>query len=296
MANEFTVSDQDARLTEVEAERKQAIQESNKTYDGMIAGSDAGYDSQIQAAKDYAKEQEKIQSERTDLTVQEIGQQKKDAEKDYKKEQSAAWTDYQKESNRYGVSAEQMAASGLAGSGYSESSRVSMYNTYQNRVASAREAYQRAVVSYDNAMAEARLQNSAVLAEIAYQALQTELSLSLEKFQYKNTLLQAKLDSQFQWEQLYDSKWNDVLNQINTENVLAEEKRQFDLTSQEKTYTLPTGETVTGGLSQEQQEEIAGEIYWLWFDGQITKEEAMELMYAYDLVTEDEYRAAKGEE
>ena len=91
-----------------------------------------------------------------------------------------------------------MASQGLNTSGYSESSKVSMYNQYQNRVSVARDVFSRAVLNYDNSIKEAQLANNARLAEIAYNALQTELELSLQGFQYKNTLLQTQLQQQQQ--------------------------------------------------------------------------------------------------
>jgi hypothetical protein len=121
-----------------------------------------------------------------------------------------------------------MAASGLRNTGYAESSQVSMYNTYQNRVATAREAYQRAVLNYDNAITEARLQNNAALAEIAYNALQQQLELSLAGFQYKNTLLLSKAETKRTIDNTYYSRYQDVLKQINTENTLAEQIRQYE--------------------------------------------------------------------
>ena len=103
-----------------------------------------------------------------------------------------------------------------------------MYNQYQQRVATARETYTRAVLNYDNAIKDAQLQNNSALAEIAYNALQQQLELSLQGFQYKNNLLQTQLQMQQQTEDRYYQRWQNVLSQINTENALAEQARQFN--------------------------------------------------------------------
>jgi DNA repair exonuclease SbcCD ATPase subunit len=121
-----------------------------------------------------------------------------------------------------------MAASGLTNTGFSESSQVSMYNQYQTRVATARDVFNRAILNYDNSIKEAQLANNSKLAEIAYQALQTQLELSLAGFQYKNTLLQTQLEMQQQTEDRYYSRWQDVLNQMNQENQFAESIRQYE--------------------------------------------------------------------
>jgi hypothetical protein len=121
-----------------------------------------------------------------------------------------------------------MASAGLRDTGYSESSQVSMYNTYQNRVAVARESFNRAVLNYDNAIKDARLQNNAVLAEIAYNSLEKQTELAVQNFQYKNTLITQKTDKKLETKNMFHNWYQDVLGQINTEKALAEETRQFN--------------------------------------------------------------------
>lgn len=218
----------DERITAVEEDRKEDLNEIEKTYGGMISDSQKYYNAQVDATREWADKQTELQNEKTDFAIEQIEQQKSQANKDYTKEQSGAYVDWQKQSNPYGANAEQMAANGLTNTGFSESSQVSMYNTYQNRVAAAREAYTRAVLNYDNAIKEARLQNNSVLAEIAYQALQKELELSLQGFQYKNQLIAEKLNQKNTAKQNYWSRYMSVLGQIHNENALAENKRQFN--------------------------------------------------------------------
>lgn len=216
----------DERFTDVKAKEQQKITESDTHYNNMINQSDNYYQSQIDATKDYAETQKQIQQEQTDFAIEQIEQQKEQAEKDYTKEQKGAYVDWQKQSNQYGATAEQFASNGLLNTGYSESSQVSMYNTYQNRVSTARESFNNAVLNYNNSIKEARLANNSALAEIAYNALQAQLELSLQGFQYKNTLLQAQLDAKRQIESDYYNRWENVLNQINLEKQTAMEEEQ----------------------------------------------------------------------
>lgn len=215
-------------LMDLKIEETIETEKSAKEMDKMIADSSSYFQGQIDASKDWADKQTDLQQDRYDLTVKQINQNKDQAQKDLVKETSGAYVDYQKQINPYGANAEQMASTGLDNSGYSESSKVSMYNTYQNRVVAARESYNRAIMNYDNAIAEARLQNSSILAEIAYEALRTQLQLSLEGFQYKNTLVLQKAAERREIKSMYHAKYMDILNQINTEKALAEQKRQFD--------------------------------------------------------------------
>ena len=233
MAENYQVNYEDERFDQVEQDKQAALKELEDTYSGMIEQSDNYFKAQENATKEWADKQSQLQQEQTDFLIEQTEQQKAQAEKDYIKEQSGAYVDWQKQSNKYGANAEAMASAGLAKTGYSESSQVSMYNTYQNRVASARESYSRAVLNYDNAIKEAMLQNNAALAEIAFQALLKQLELSLQGFQYKNQLVLDQFDKKLTTDEMYYSRYMDVLQQINTENAMAEEKRQF-----EKSYDL----------------------------------------------------------
>lgn len=224
----YDINYNDARFKSVENDKQTALNNINNTYNNMINQSDKFYQDQIQASKDYANKQSEIQQANTDFAIDKINQQKEYARKDYLKEQTGAYTDWQKQSNMYGANAEQMAASGLINAGYSESSQVSMYNTYQNRISTARDSFNRAVLEYDNAIKEAQLANNSALADIAYKALQTQLEVSLQGFQYKNTLLQTQINEQQETEDRYHQRWQDVLSQINTENSLKEQVRQYE--------------------------------------------------------------------
>lgn len=224
----YEIDYNDERFAKVETDKQAALNEVEQTYGGMINESDSFYQAQIDASKELAETQSKNQQEQTDFAIEQIEQQKKQAHKDYIKEQSAAYTDYQSQVNDYGVNAEQMAASGFQNSGYSESSKVSMYNTYQNRVATAKASYNLAVVNYDNMIKEAQLQNNSALAEIAYNSLQQQLELSLQGFQYKNSLIIEQANRKTEIEDRHHSYYQDVLNQINTENAMEEQIRQYN--------------------------------------------------------------------
>ena len=231
----YNINYNDEQFKTVESEKQAALTNVNNTYNNMINQSDKYYQDQMNAVKDYANTQSQLQQENTNFTIEQIEQQKQQAEKDYTKEQKASYVDWQKQSNQYGANAEQMAASGLTNTGYSESSQVSMYNQYQGRVATARESYNQAVLNYNNNIKEAQLANNSKLAEIAFNALQTQLELSLQGFQYKNELINTQLQQQQATEDRYYSRWQDVLNQMNQENQFAESIRQY-----EQNYQLQT--------------------------------------------------------
>lgn len=226
----YDIDYNDPRFGKVESDRNQAMTELEQTYAGMIGSSDQFFDDQINASKEWADKQQQIQQEKTDFAIEQIEQQKDQAHKDYTKEQSGAYVDWQKQSNKYGVNAEQMASAGLTNTGFAETSQVGMYNTYQNRVATAREVYNKAILNYNNAIKDAQIQNNAALAELAFKALQQQLELSLEGFQYKNQLIMEQSNKKMEMDEIYNRRYQDVLAQINTENALAEEIRQYNET------------------------------------------------------------------
>ena len=223
MATNYEINYNDQRFQDVEAEKQAQLSQMGNAYNDMINNSDQFYQDQIDAVNDYRDQQQQLQNEQTEFAIQKIEQEKDKTLKDYTKEQKGAYVDYQKATNQYGVNAEQMASQGLAGSGFSESSQVSMFNTYQNRVSTAREVYNQAVLNYNNSIQEARLNNNSRLAEIAYNSLKETLALSLEGFQYKNTLILDKMDREQELNNTYYARWQDVQNHINTENALKEQ-------------------------------------------------------------------------
>lgn len=213
----YSVNYDDKRFKAVENEKSQSIKETEKMYDNMINNSNKYYQDQINASKEWADKQTKLQQDKTNFLINKTEQEKQKAESDYTKEQKGAYSDYMKQSNDYGVKAEQLASSGLQNSGYSESSRVSMWNTYQNRYASARESFNQAVLNYNNAIKEAQLANNEALAQISHDALQNQLELSLQGFEYKNSLLQTKKQQVNQLNDTYYNRYQNVLAQINAE-------------------------------------------------------------------------------
>lgn len=210
----------DPRIQQVENAEKNALNENAAHFNSMIADADNLYDSLIQGSEEWKDKQTEIQNEQHALTLEQINQQREQAEKDYTKEQSGAYVDWQKQSGKYGANAEAMAMQGMTNTGYSESSQVSMYNAYQNRVATAREAYGRAVLNYDNAIKEATLQNNSVLAQIAYEAFIEQTQLALDGLQYKNSIIQNKFDNEMTIKSFYSDEYQKVLDQLKEDEDL----------------------------------------------------------------------------
>lgn len=224
----MAVNYDDERFQRVNAEKEEALNKVNDTYNGMINDSNKYYQDLTDSVNQWGDTQKQLQQEKSDLAIEQINQQKEWAQKDYEKEQRGAYTDYQKTTNQYGVLAENMANQGMSNTGYAETTLRGIYSTYQNRVATARDSFNKAVQNYDNGIREAMLSNNSILAEISYNTLKEALTYSLQGFQYKNDLIEKQLQMSNTTEDRYYSRWKDVLDQINIENELEERKRQFD--------------------------------------------------------------------
>ena len=218
MANNYSES---PRLQEVAEEKQATLAKTDALYKDLIQENQQSYDKLIDGAKDYAQEQETAQQAAGEQSVAQLEQDKAQMEQDYAKEQAAAYGDYQKQVNPYGVEDEKLAAGGLSASGYSESAKVSMYNAYQNRVAVAKVSYDQAVREYDMAIQEAKRLNSAALAQIAYDSFVKQTELALKSL---NQYTQLKFDwDDRRWEQQTQfRKWEEeIWKQLLEEQGLA---------------------------------------------------------------------------
>lgn len=228
----------DQRFQQVNNEKQQKLNEVNNTYNNMINQSDQYYNNLAKEAEAYGNKQQELQQQRTDLEIEKIEKQKAWAKEDYTNEQKGAYQDYMKQTDKYGANAERMAQNGLLGTGYSETSKVNMYNAYQNRVATARTSFNRAIQDYDLAIKDAQQSNNSVLAELAHNTLQTKLELALQGFQYKNDLIKTKLNEVNRLEDSYYSRWNDVLQQINKEKAFEYQKERDRIADEQYAQSL----------------------------------------------------------
>lgn len=176
----------------------------NVLYQEQIEENQEHYKGLVESVTENEKAQKAQQEAATNQTLAQLEDTKAQVQEDSRKEQSAAYTDYQKQVDPYGVESEKLADGGMTGSGYSESAKVSMYNAYQNRVAVAKASCDQAVREYDLAIAEAKRLNSAALAEIAYDSFVQRMELAMKA---RNEDMQLKLE----WEDLRQEKARETL-------------------------------------------------------------------------------------
>lgn len=244
----YEIDYEDKAFTDITDAKNEALTNNQTMYDNMIGGVDEKYQGIADTVQSNADKMAQIQQENTDFQIQQIEQQKEQAQKDYTKEQSGAYGDFIRQTNQHGVNAEQMAMQGLTGSGYSESLKVAEFTAYQNRVATARDGLNKVMMNYDNNIQQAILQNNSNIAQIYSEASLKQAEILLEGFQYKNNLLIEQANKELELKQFYSNEWQRQLDQINTENALAENVRQYNETTRiqqeqwQKEYELQLSE------------------------------------------------------
>lgn len=224
----YDVNYDDKRFKNVENEKQNELNRYNETYDNLINERNNFTKEQQDMVDRWESTQKDIANKNIDYQKDLIEQQRKKAEQAYQNEAKSSYIDYQKEVDKYGVSRENVVNNGLSNSGYAESSKVDMYNTYQNRLGTARKSMQDAGIEFDNAIRQAQLSNDETLAQNALKALQEKLNIALEGFNYKSEQENNRMNWNYNINNNYYNRYKDVESQINYENETAEKIRQYN--------------------------------------------------------------------
>ena len=260
----YNVNYDDERFKKVENEKQSELDKYNQTYDNLINERNNFTNQQQQLVDQWENTQKDIANQNLQYQKDLIEQQRNKAEKEYQNEAKASYIDYQKEVDKYGVSRENVTANGLSNSGYAESSKVDMYNTYQNRLATARKSLEDAGIEFDNAIREAQMSNNETLAQNALTALQNKLNIALEGFNYKTEQENNKLNWNNTINNNYYNRYKDVESQINYENETAEKIRQYNenMAYQKKQQELEQQRWEQEMAYQREQDAIANAQRW----------------------------------
>ena len=210
----------DQRLLDLQTEHGFAVGDVSGVYDWEISKNDIEKNHMLGALDKSHQAGVNELNAATDAVVSGLEEKKDEAEDSYDIEAKAAYTDWQKASDPYGVNAEQMASMGMSNTGYSETSKVAMYNQYQNRVAVARATFNKATADYDRAIADAKMQNNVALARLASETYLKQAELSLYYLQKHDELLSQKEKALEEVNSIYATKWQDILKQMKEEEKL----------------------------------------------------------------------------
>ena len=241
------------------SEKQQVLNDYINNYNNQMATLDTLNEQQNNIADQYKANQEQVLKNNYESNTNTIEQNRKETQENINKEKKDSYIDYMKQINQYGGASEQLASQGLATTGFAESSKVAMYNTYQNRVSAANTALTKANVEYDRQMQEAKNNYDVGLAQLALDTMQQKYTIALQGFEYKNTLFNNKTNFELQVNDSYWNKGQALQNRIDNyrntitsilqnQDKMAEEKRQFDEQMAEKIREYDTS------LAEEQRQ------------------------------------------
>lgn len=204
------------QLANLESEKQTELDNYNENYNNQLNQYKELQQQQQDYIDKYAEQQKETQQKQTDYNINLINQNKEQAEKDTEKEIKNSYIDYMKQNNQYGGALENLATNGLATSGLAESSKIAIYNTYQNRVGTAKESLSKANQNFDNQIQQALLSNDASLAEIALNQMQQSYQLALSGFEYTSQLNQNKLSFETSLNDRYYTRQSDLQSRIDS--------------------------------------------------------------------------------
>lgn len=218
----------DERLANIEKQKQTALNESKNVFQGLINDSQNLYKQQ----QNYANQQEQIQNnmidQRWQLTKQQIDKQKNEATQNFQDERKRAKNDYTSFINPYGVNAEHQASQGLNNSGYSETTKLGGFNTYQNRLARANQTMQKAIDDYNMSMNEARTNYDTQKGQLALEKLKLQLGFSQDLYNNKANLTQQQLTNNQSLNSDYFNRYQTVYGNIQAEKDREEQIRQYN--------------------------------------------------------------------
>ena len=193
LINEYNneINNTQAQISNLNNQKQEDLNEYENYYNTSLNQYDEMQKQQQNYIDTYKQQQTDIQNKQTQYEIGLVNQNKEEAKKQTQKDIKGAYVDYMKATNQYGSNAEKLDEQGLSNSGYSETTQAMMFNTYQNRVGTAKEALTKANVQYDNQIQQALLTNDANLAQLALETMQQTYQLALQGFQI-NQLWQKK--------------------------------------------------------------------------------------------------------
>lgn len=178
------------------------------------------------------QKQNEIINQQTQMQIDELNREKEKVDKEVNKTTSGLYSAWQKQANQYGAGMEQLQKQGLANSGYAESTRTSLYNTYQKNVTDTLNNSRELKSEYDFKMQQARQNGSIQQSQAALDLYAQKMQFLIQNYELRQNreqyLYQQERDrvSDNQWQKTFDEqiRQNEIENQW--------KQKQFDYQQQ----------------------------------------------------------------
>lgn len=201
--------------------------EGYEDIDRLVQNQNAMLDNSLQQQNDIINKQ-------TDMNVAEIERNKQKLDEDTNKINKALYTEYQKQVNPYGANAERLASQGLLNSGYAETTKANLYNTYQKNVTDTLNNARTLKADFDNEITKARQTGDLTKAQNALELYKQKMQLLTQEYELKNDrekyLYQKSQDAlqQSNWEKEYQRQLDQYREQFEYQRQRdAESDRQY---------------------------------------------------------------------
>ncbi len=216
---------------------------------------------QNQMLDESLKKQEEIINDKTQMQIDELEKNKSEIDKQTSKTNQGIYAQYKKASNPYGANAEEMFSQGLGNSGYSETSKTNLYNTYQKNVTETINNAQKLKSDFDFQINQARKTGDITLAQNALEIYNQKMKLLAQEYELRNNreqiLYQKEQDAlaQSNWEkewayqqqrdQIADNQWQQTFDYQKQRDQVADSQwaKEYAL-SQRKASSSRSGSSI----------------------------------------------------
>lgn len=199
----------------------------------------AGYedlDNMVKEQNNLLQQQEQKQNDiinqQTQMQVDELNREKEKLAKETDKTTQGLYANWQKQTNQYGAGMEQLASQGLANSGYAESTKTALYNTYQKSVTDTLNNSKDLYADYNFKIQQAREKGSIQQAQSALELYAQRVQLLTQNYELRQN--REKYLYQQERDKISDSQWQKTFDEQVRQNELENQWRQqqFDYQKQ----------------------------------------------------------------
>lgn len=171
-------------------------------------------------------------NQQTQMQVDELNREKEKLDKETQKTTSGLYTSWQKQANQYGAGMEQLAQQGLANSGYAESTKTALYNTYQKSVTDTLNNANELKADYDFKIQQARQNGSVQQAQAALDLYSQRLQLLTQNYELRQNREQYLY--QQERDRVADQQWQKSFDEQVRQNELENQWRQKEFDYQQQ--------------------------------------------------------------
>lgn len=179
------------------------------------------------------EQQQTLQNEIIDKGLQKVQnegeRQKAEYEREAEKTAKGLYTDYRKQANPYGATAETLASQGLNRSGYAESTQTQMFNSYQRNVTELVNTTRQLKADVDFQFSQALVDADIQKAQSALTLYQQKAQLALQEYDMKFN--REQFNYQKERDRIQDEQWERqfAFNQQQANQSQANWEREYQL-------------------------------------------------------------------